>query len=236
MSISIPIADLRQVPHDLCQDFSYDARRESQLLFGEKVEILERKDEWLYVHALEQGCCGWIHASEYTKKMFSPRFVVCNHDLPFSFGTFLDRPLGRPIPQTPSRQQLVEDALLFLDLPYLWGGRGSYREEPVSSVDCSGLINLLYRAQGMLIPRNTLPQSLFATETKRLLPGDLIYLGDPVSHVIMKLDEERFIEAPETGKKVRLVTWGEEVWEEGGMICFFDREKKYLPHYRTLIE
>lgn len=210
------------------QNFSHDDRRETQLLFGEHVEIIEQKNEWLYVYAIEQDYHGWIHASEYTDRVIKATHVVCSEHKRFLFGTYLDKPIGRPIPRKASREQIVADALHFLNRPYLWGGRGH-------NVDCSGLINLVYRAQGMQIPRDSGPQCAFAKKTQKLLPADLIYLGEPVTHVIMKVDDKRFIEAPETGKCVRLLTWGKDIWEEEGLLCYRDREKKYKQHYRALL-
>ena len=235
MSASLPIADLRKKPQHLSQDFSHDDNRESQILFGEPLDILSSDDEWLQVKAPEQQMQGYIHRSEYSPERITPTHIICTTDEPLSFGTLVAEKTARPIPKTPSRKQLIEDALLFLNMPYLWGGRGHYMAKPIASVDCSGLINLLFRAQGVQIPRDSAPQAAFGRKVERLQPGDLIYLGEPISHVILKLDETHYIEAPETGKCVRLLKWNHHVWEEGGKLRFFDREKSYTQHYRDLL-
>jgi hypothetical protein len=45
-----------------------------------------------------------------------------------------------------SRSLLLQDARKFLGMPYLWGGKAYYSHDPIASVDCSGLIYLLYRS------------------------------------------------------------------------------------------
>jgi|GEM_PF-4499604 len=202
------------------------------MLYGERVEILKSAGNWHYIYAPEQGLFGWVEQDEVEVLEKAPTHVICDFDHELPYGSFGKE--GRDLSAPFSREQLVKDALQFLGAPYLWGGRAHYQKKPIGSVDCSGLINLVYRAQGILIPRNSRPQALFAKETQELLPGDMIYLGDPVTHVIMKIDEHYFIEAPETGKSVRLLKWGRDIWENEKKLCFFDREKQYPQHYRRI--
>ena len=46
----------------------------------------------------------------------------------------------------------------------------------------------------------------------------------------MKLDALTFIEAPETGKTIRLLKWGIDVWKEEGKIRIFDRPHLYTSY------
>ena len=232
MTISQPLADLRTKPQPVSQDFSHDDLRNSQMLYGERAEVLKRKDKWLYVYAPEQGIFGWLHEEEVSDEVNMPTHVICDFHSELPFGSFATE--GRPLAKKFCKKQLVEDALLFLGAPYLWGGRASYQNKPIGSVDCSGLINLLYRAQGIFIPRDSGPQALFAKKIRRLGIGDLLYLGDPVCHVLLKVDHDLFIEAPETGKSVRLLKWGRDIWEHKKQICIFDRDKHYPKHYRRI--
>ena len=109
-------------------------------------------------------------------------------------------PLGEP----PLRSKLVQTARLFLGSPYYWGGRSA------RAVDCSGLVSLVYQANGIKIPRDAHEQWMRAKPISReaLLPGDLVFLHDPehpnqITHVMLYSEEARAIEGPGTGKKVR---------------------------------
>ncbi len=251
--VTEPVVDLRSHPEmSFPNDFSHQDGRETQLLFGEKLRLIEENGEWLKVAALEQTLYsaengwhaypGWVNRSEVLEGLLAPAtHVVCKPGS-FSYGTCINLlyqggETVRPIPQTPLRDQLIKEASLFLDAPYLWGGRASLLKNQIASVDCSGLINLLYRAQGIQIPRNAHDQYLVSQPTSKLLPGDPLYLAKEkrITHVILKLDDSTFIEAPETGKKVRLLKWGTHLWEEEGKIHFFDRDKSYFPFPRRFI-
>lgn len=73
--VSVPFTDLRKRPI-LRQSslWEKDFLQESQCLFGERLRVLEKKEDWLFVHALEQGFCassgdwqgypGWVKACD----------------------------------------------------------------------------------------------------------------------------------------------------------------------------
>ncbi|QAT16529.1 gamma-D-glutamyl-L-lysine dipeptidyl-peptidase [Candidatus Velamenicoccus archaeovorus] len=107
------------------------------------------------------------------------------------------------IPRTDTREELIETSKLFLGVPYLWGGRSQ------AGVDCSGLVNLVYRAQGMEVPRDAQEQWMTARKITagQLRPADLIFISrkddlGSIVHVMLFLGGEDFIEAPGTGKSV----------------------------------
>lgn len=66
---------------------------------------------------------------------------------------------------------------------YRWGGNGP------DAWDCSGLTSYLWRAVGGVrdIPRVSMDQQAWAVPipADQLLPGDLVFWGDPVSHVAL---------------------------------------------------
>jgi hypothetical protein len=231
----VPVADLRRSPEELLpRTFDHHPLRDSQLLFNEEALVLEKQGEWMRVAAIEQlrfthekgwhPYEGWLHRSEIGEGSSFPRYVLHSPSDFYAYGTYFETPMPgtRPIPSALNRPQLLQEAKQFLGKPYLWGGRGS-------NVDCSGLINLLYRAQGIPIPRDAHDQFLFGRGVSTLLPGDPLYLAkeDRISHVILKFEGDMFIESPETGKKVRLLKEGEDILQEGGRWHFRDRPHPY---------
>jgi gamma-D-glutamyl-L-lysine dipeptidyl-peptidase len=111
-------------------------------------------------------------------------------------------------------QNAVNVAHLFLGVSYLWGGRSMplpWSRGPVMGVDCSGLVNLVFRVTGIELPRDAHDQRNVATPVNAddLSPGDLIFLSregrpDSFSHVMLSLGGEQFIEAAETGDTVQM--------------------------------
>lgn len=79
-------------------------------------------------------------------------------------------------------RDFLESAKLFCGTPYLWGGMSA------QGIDCSGLIYVVARLHGLLIPRDADQQSTIGKPIaeKDLQPGDLIFYGESpeaVTHV-----------------------------------------------------
>ncbi|WP_228993259.1 C40 family peptidase [Streptomyces sp. DH8] len=83
--------------------------------------------------------------------------------------------------------------------PYVWGAAGP------SSYDCSGLTQAAWREAGVTLPRTTWDQVEFGTRvaTADLLPGDLVFFYDDISHVGIYKGEGMMIHAPKPGANVR---------------------------------
>lgn len=103
----------------------------------------------------------------------------------------------------PSTASILATARAFIGLPYLWAGTSGF------GFDCSGLVQLVHRAHGVTLPRDTGPQSvvgeLVDPEARR--PGDLVFFernGD-VHHVVTWLGDGLVIESPRTGQSVRVI-------------------------------
>jgi len=211
-SVSVKVTDLRGEPVAGSQNLQLDRLQESQLLFGERVSVLDVKGGWAFIEALEQekrypdgswaGYRGWVQMKDLmpVERFPDQNFVVTDHDGEYSFGTRL---VGakKPAPN------MIDLGRKMIGFPYFWGGRSSYRPNTRSSVDCSGFVNLLYRVQGVDIPRDAHDQYLKSERINGadLEVGDLVFSGknERITHVMLYSGEGRILEATEESGSVR---------------------------------
>ena len=127
---------------------------------------------------------------------------------------------GRPLeelkrlPPSEKRRMILRNAEHFIGDTYYWGGRSPQaagRAATVTGVDCSGLVNLAYRAAGVDLPRDAHEQFLRARPVRTLQPADLIFLserGNPkhIVHVMLYTGDDEIVEGPGTGLAVRRIT------------------------------
>ncbi|MGZ4303069.1 MAG: C40 family peptidase [Gaiellaceae bacterium] len=100
-----------------------------------------------------------------------------------------------------SGRKIVSAARMFLRVRYLWGGTSAF------GFDCSGLIELIFRAAGFVIPRDADAQALggHRVARSRILPGDLLFYGRRhVHHVTLYVGSGTMIEAPNSASSVHL--------------------------------
>ena len=102
---------------------------------------------------------------------------------------------------TPTRSSPTPSAQL--GVPYAWGGT-----TPGVALDCSGLVQLSYRAAGITLPRTTYAQVTYGitVPVTALQPGDLLFFNDgtPLGHVAIYLGNGLMIQAPYTGTVVSI--------------------------------
>lgn len=100
------------------------------------------------------------------------------------------------------RSQVVDEARKYLGIPYVWGGT-----DPEKGLDCSGLVQLVYRNLGVELPRVSRDQAQAGTAVPSLdeaRPGDLVAFGSPVHHIGIYIGDNKMIEAPRPGLEVRV--------------------------------
>lgn len=107
-----------------------------------------------------------------------------------------------------SGQDVVDEAKKYLGLPYVWGGTSKEK-----GVDCSGLVQSVYRSLGYDLPRVSADQARQGTAVASLAearPGDLLAWDNSsrnngADHIAIYIGGGKMIEAPRTGLNVRIV-------------------------------
>ncbi len=94
-----------------------------------------------------------------------------------------------------TKDKIVELAHLYLNTPYLWGGKSIF------GIDCSGLTQQVYKMYGLQIPRDAYQQAELGTPLsfiEEAEPGDLAFFDNEegqIIHVGIVLSENRIIHA-----------------------------------------
>ncbi|MDO8805136.1 MAG: NlpC/P60 family protein [Elusimicrobiota bacterium] len=225
---------------------------ESQLLFNERVELIEVSGTWARATAAEQVSLqadrktlapyqGWLPLESLAFSLPAPYTAVVKTKTARSGGVELSVgvrlrviggaggarafPPGGPalslaekdlnaLPQKTSaadqRAGILGTARVFLGDKYYWGGRSAW------GIDCSGLVNLAYRAWGLELPRNADDQYAASRSVSRenLMPADLIFSAEAskpglINHVMLYAGGGRLIEATGDSNSVREISFSD---------------------------
>jgi gamma-D-glutamyl-L-lysine dipeptidyl-peptidase len=127
-------------------------------------------------------------------------------------------------PGAPDRGRLVERAMRFAGIPYLWGGTTP------KGFDCSGLVQRVFRMEGISLPRDSDMQALVGDlvpkeDAARLAPGDLLFFGEGgrVSHVAISMGGDLYVHSSGEVRISSLRTGDERYDEKFSKIFLFGR-------------
>ncbi|MDO4225025.1 MAG: C40 family peptidase [Bergeyella zoohelcum] len=181
----------------------------TQLLFGESVEILDTKKDWWKIKSHYDGSEGWVDAkqlvaisdedfAERTTEIITERVLYYNHkeeQFLLSIGSEVVR--ENPVEPVPEdlRQTIMQMALGFLNVPYLWGGRSFF------GVDASGFVQIIYKANGIKLPREAAQQVEYGEVldfVEEAEAGDLAFFENEdgkITHTGIMLENQEVIHA-----------------------------------------
>ena len=197
----------------------------SQVLFGEQFEVLEIQKQWSKIKLTFDAYEGWIDTKQFQKisesefNNLAEDAVVLNSDLieyitgphnllmPIPLGaslSFLSHSEintsnyefeGLKISGLKPKSNLINTAFMYLNSPYLWGGKTPF------GIDCSGFTQMVYKLNGFKLLRDASQQAnqgealSFIEESE---PGDLAFFDNEegnIIHVGIIMDDNYIIHA-----------------------------------------
>jgi cell wall-associated NlpC family hydrolase len=185
---------------------SHQSELVSQLLYGDCFKITSKKKGWLQITALADQYSGWIDEKQATSisKSDAEKITIKTPLYSTRLVDYIETPdgeltalvLGSNIgackwlghqydgptqPKKMDKSKLLKTASLYLNAPYLWGGK-----TPMG-IDCSGLTQMTYRINGLSIPRDASLQAQLG-ETLSFIDeseaGDLAFFDDAEGKII----------------------------------------------------
>lgn len=193
----------------------------SQLLYGEHFKILEQRKYWSKIRVAFDKQEGWICTDQimtidqitydgleslqthnHTADLVSiiekggsvlvP--IVLGSSVPFKVFP-KDKFDGNLATSKKDRRKLIDTALLYLNAPYLWGGKTPF------GIDCSGLTQMVYKINGYRLLRNASQQATQGTALSFIEesePGDLAFFDNSegiIHHVGIIMENNYIIHA-----------------------------------------
>lgn len=229
----------------------------NQLLFGDIFTIVEINKNWCKIISNHDNYEGWIdkkqinHISidEYDRIINSNKMCIdtpvtelwnnshktlvvmgsliygCeNGSFNFGSNSYIINTLPATIKNNIDGKAIIEKAKSYLGSPYLWGGRSPF------GIDCSGLVQIVFRCCGIDLKRDASQQSKNGTTinfVEETLPGDLAFFDNEegvITHVGIMLNNKQIIHA---SGKVRI----DNIDHEG---IYDNAEKKYTHKLRII--
>ena len=197
----------------------------NQILFGEHFKVLEVRKKWSKVRLAHDSYEGWVCNKQWIEieediyKQLDKEVATIaidildiiskDHHQPIVIGSILPsfksghalinnemyRFDGLTTAGFTKKEKLAENALMYLNAPYLWGGRSPL------GIDCSGFTQMVYRLQGVDLPRDAYQQAEVGTTlsfVEESEAGDLAFFDnneERITHVGIILENNHIIHA-----------------------------------------
>lgn len=193
----------------------------TQVLYGDSFKVLEQRKKWSRIRIAYDNYEGWIDNKQYLEvdkdiyTQLTTSVPVISKDLIQFVSDEKDNlypiPVGcdlnvldllshkfeghNIVVDSADKSNIVNTAFLYLNAPYLWGGKTPF------GIDCSGFTQMVYKLNGVKLKRDASEQAMqgeplsFIEESE---PGDLVFFdnvdGD-IIHVGIIMENNHIIHA-----------------------------------------
>ena len=215
---NLPVVNLNSKP-------SLNSEVVTQILYGEKFEILSKKKNWLKIKTNFDNYIGFIKSTKFNKN-FNPtnkvyklkskifkkknkKFISTNKFLFFASGVsvrkqekeYVEFEKNKWIKKRDTKKihhherDLKKILKLFINTKYFWGGKTS------NGIDCSALIQIYFYYNRIFFPRDTKDQIKFCKKisNKKIIKKNILFWK---GHVGFCLNKKKLIHAYGPKKKV----------------------------------
>ena len=199
---------------------SLKSKLSSQLIYGEKFQILNKKEDWLKIKTSYDNYIGFIKKRKFLKRikithkvsslsanlysrpeekfLLSTKLPFCSKisviEINKKFYKFENYWIKKEnVVPISFKQQIFKDIKMFKNIPYKWGGK-TFR-----GIDCSALVQIFFKFNNLYCPRDTKDQIKYFNKAKKIRKNSIIFWK---GHVGVCLSKSLLIHAYGPKKKV----------------------------------
>lgn len=148
----------------------------TQLLYGDHFEIIETNNNWIKIRIAFDNYEGWLDKkqafeiddnsykdlnsrTDYSTDLLSLMTTATGQLMPVCIGSciqaskLLKHQFDGATNENFSKNDLVDTAMLYLNSPYLWGGKSPF------GIDCSGFTQMVYKISNIRLFRDAYEQA-----------------------------------------------------------------------------
>jgi hypothetical protein len=183
----------------------------NQVLFGETFDVIEENEKWSKIRLKHDNYEGWIDKKQWifaeqhqqthnvVKEVFQ-LITIDDRTIYAPMGSFVEK---RKLNKLAIKNSILHDAKLFLETPYLWGGRTCF------GIDCSGFTQVVFRANGIHILRDAYQQATLGETIsfENVRNEDLAFFENKdkkIIHVGILFKEDKKLKIIHASGKVRI--------------------------------